>query len=447
MGATKQAVILAAGQGERLRALAPVKPLLPLLGMPLLERSIRTLQRCGITEVVVVTGYAHEAVEQWLEGWKQRAPADIRGVHLVHNPRWHDQENGASLLAAEPFIHDRFLLLMADHVYVPELIASLGDAQVPEAGVVLAVDHHIQRRDIDLDDVTRVALNGERITHIGKRIEPHQGFDTGAFLCTPEIFSRMRAVLEQGSSRISDVMQVLADEGLLRMHAVGGLYWQDVDTPATHSAAERGLLQWAAGKPTDGHIARWLNRPVSRWLTRKFIAAGMTPNQVSMVAFVISCLAAVLIALGDYWALALGGLLVQLASIVDGCDGELARVRLAPSEYGGWFDALLDRYADGFVLAALTWHLMQNHADQAYMWLGIAAIMGSFVASYSAHKADRSLPPSRWRMGRDTRSLIIMLGAVLNLPALTLWVIALIMNATVVHRIYRMRTLVNARGQ
>lgn len=439
MGETRQAVILAAGQGARLRTLAPVKPLMPLLGMPLLERSIRTLQRCGIDEIVIVTGYSHETIGQWFDEWARRESVATKGIRLVHNQRWHDQENGASLLAAAPYINGRFLLLMADHVYVPELIDSLSRSDVPDKGVVLAVDGRIRRDDIDLEDVTRVQLEGRRIRRIGKGLEPHQAFDTGAFLCTPAVFDRMRTVIGQGKSRISDVMQALADEGLLMTHHIDGHYWQDVDTPATHAAAERGLLQWAAGKSSDGHIARRLNRPISRWFTQRFIAAGMTPNQVSLVAFGISCVAALLIALGHYWALALGGLLVQLASIVDGSDGELARVRLAPSEYGGWFDALLDRYADGFVLAALTWYAMQWHASTAYMWLGIAALCGSFVASYSAHKADRSLPPSRWRMGRDTRSLIIMVGALLNLPAVTLAVIAVIMNVAVVHRIVRMR--------
>src|SRR5690554_2179010 len=117
MGETRQAVILAAGQGARLRALAPVKPLTPLLGMPLLERSVRTLQRCGIEEIVIVTGYAHDAIVEWLHNWQRSAPAETVGIRLVHNPRWHDQENGVSLLAAKPHVDEPFLLLMADHVY------------------------------------------------------------------------------------------------------------------------------------------------------------------------------------------------------------------------------------------------------------------------------------------------------------------------------------------
>lgn len=427
----RQAVVLAAGQGTRLRALAPVKPLHPVAGLPLLERAVRTLRQSGVDDVIVVTGHAHAEIEQWLK----ESGCDARPVY---NPAWAEAENGASLLAAKPYVNGPFLLLMADHVYVPELIQSLAQVE-PSAPAMLAVDGELQRRDIDLEDVTRVRLRSGRIAEIGKGLARYDGFDTGAFLCTPDVFACMEEQSAQGCTRLTDAMQSLADEGRLKAHRVDGLYWQDVDTPAMHAQAERALLAWAAGKSSDGFVARRLNRPLSRWLTRHFLEFNLTPNQVSLLAFGMGCVAAALMAVGPYWALALGGLMVQLASVVDGCDGELARLRLTPSEYGGWFDALLDRYADGFVLAAMTWHLMQQHAEPGWMWLGVAAVTGSFVASYSAHKADRALPPSRWRMGRDTRSVLIMIGAVLNQPALTLAAIALIMNATVVGRMLRLR--------
>jgi len=427
----RQAVVLAAGQGTRLRTLARVKPLHIVAGLPLLERSIRTLQQCGIDDITIVTGHAHAAIENWLQSSAYQA-------RLIHNPNWNTAENGASLLAAAPYIKGPFLLLMADHVYVPELIASLCSTS-SWAPAVLAVDGQRSRHDIDLGDVTRVRLMDGLITQIGKGLPEYDGFDTGAFLCQPEVFARLEACLARGHTRITDLMQELADEGRLQGHRVDGLYWQDVDTPEAHALAETALLAWAAGKSSDGLVARQLNRPVSRWFTRYFIAHNFTPNQVSLLAFGIACIATLCMAAGPYWLLAAGGLLVQLASVVDGCDGELARLRLAPSDYGGWFDALLDRYADGLVLTAMTWHLMQRWNQPAWMWLGIAAIAGSFVASYSAHKADRALPASRWRMGRDTRSLLLMLGALLNLPALTLALIAVIMNITVVHRMFRLR--------
>ena len=65
-------------------------------------------------------------------------------------------------------------------------------------------------------------------------------------------------------------------------------------------------------------------------------------------------------------ALALGGLLAQLASVVDGCDGEVARLKFHESAYGGWFGAVLDRYADAFLLLGLTWYVFSRRAAEPY---------------------------------------------------------------------------------
>lgn len=165
----------------------------------------------------------------------------------------------------------------------------------------------------------------------------------------------------------------------------------------------------------------------------------MQPNHISLIAFAIGIVAALLLAQPHYLTLLLGGLLVQLASVVDGCDGEVARLRFESSSYGGWLDALLDRYADLAVLGALTWHLMQTQQEMAWMWLGLAAIAGSFIASYSAHKADQLSGNLGWRLGRDTRSLIVMVGAILARPDLVLWVVAIVMNAVVLYRIISLR--------
>src|SRR5690625_405672 len=132
-----QAVILAAGRGERMRALARSKPLLPVLGMPLLERLVRTVHQCGIHDVVIVTGYEHHAIHSWAMGFREQHPIGPNVV-LAHNEHWQEGDNGLSLLAAQDYVSGPFLLLMADHVYDSELIHSLSQAALPSKGAVLA---------------------------------------------------------------------------------------------------------------------------------------------------------------------------------------------------------------------------------------------------------------------------------------------------------------------
>ena len=83
--------------------------------------------------------------------------------------------------------------------------------------------------------------------------------------------------------------------------------------------------------------------------------------------FALALVAAGLFAAGGWFWLAMGGLLAQTASVVDGCDGEVARLRLAESDFGGWFDAVLDRYADAFLLFGLTWHVVFPHRAKSHM--------------------------------------------------------------------------------
>ena len=111
-------VIVAAGMGLRLRDIAPLKPLAPLLGAPLISHVIDCALAGGATEFVVVTGYEGAKLEKFLYSL-----AAARGIRLscVRNPDWR-ASNGLSVAAAGPVVHERFLLLMSDHLFDPEIV-------------------------------------------------------------------------------------------------------------------------------------------------------------------------------------------------------------------------------------------------------------------------------------------------------------------------------------
>ena len=226
--------------------------------------------------------------------------------------------------------------------------------------------------------------------------------------------------------------RALAGEGRARTVDVTGMSWLDVDTPEALREAERRLMRDQGRKTRDGPVSRHLNRPVSRWLSRYLVRTAVTPNQISLASWMLSCIAAGLMALGGYPTLAAGGVLAQLASIIDGCDGEIARLKHSQSEFGGWFDAVL--------LFGLMWHEFAATGASLSVVLGFAAIVGSFLNSYTADKYDglmaqRLQGAAYFRLGRDVRVFVIFLGAVLNQPLFTLGVVALVMNLEVVRRI------------
>ena len=431
-------LIIAAGKGSRLQQRGDSKPLVPILGVPLIERVIRAAMEAGADEFYVVIGYQGEQVRLFLERLAERLA--IRITPLV-NDDW-DKDNGLSVLKAQDVLHEPFLLLMADHLFDPNLVRLLTTLNPGDGEVALVVDRNIHNPLVDMEDVTRVKMEDGKIHDIGKGLADFNGFDTGIFLCSPAIFRALEQSKEKdGNTTLSGAVHLLAAEGNAKAIPTDD-FWIDVDDPAAFQKAEQALLMRLRDKPNDGPVARYLNRPISVRISRYLVQRDVTPNQISLFSFLCSLLAAGLFALGGYVALLIGGVLAQFASIIDGCDGEVARMKYQSSDFGGWFDAVLDRYADAFLLFGLTWHLLAVEVNSWILFVGFMAIIGSFMLSYTADKYDnlmreriRAGGKTGLRMGRDVRVFLIFLGAVANMVLPVLVLIAVVMNVETLRRI------------
>ncbi len=431
-------LIIAAGKGSRLQPRGESKPLIPILGIPLIERVIRSALKAGADEFYVVTGYEGERVRDFLKRLAERLA--IRITPLA-NDDW-KKENGLSVLKARDVLQEPFLLLMADHLFDPELVRALTTHLLPEGEVALVVDSDIHNPLIDMDDVTRVRVESGNICDIGKGMSDFNGFDTGIFLCSSAIFEALeQSRKEDGDTTLSGAIRVLAEDG--RAKAISSnRFWIDVDDPAAFHRAEQALLDRLRDKSNDGPVARYLNRPVSVLVSRHLTKLDIKPNQISLFSFLCSLVAAGLFVMGGYFALLIGGVLAQFASIIDGCDGEVARLKYLSSDFGGWLDAVLDRYADAFLLFGLTWHLLAAEANGWVLFAGFMAIIGSFMLSYTADKHDslmreqiRAGGRAGLRMGRDVRVFLIFLGAATNMVLPVLVIIAVVMNLETLRRV------------
>ena len=443
-------LILAAGKGSRLWQRGNSKPLIRLLGIPLIERTIRSALEAGIDDFYVVSGYNGDQVRRFLEDLAPRCATTI--THVINND-WQDG-NGLSVLAAKERLVEPFVLLMADHLFDPSILHDLA-AQTPCDGeITLAVDFNTANPLVDLEDVTRVRNEDKRLVEIGKGLEKFDGFDTGIFLCTPAIFDGVeQSVAEHQDSSLSGGVRCLAVQGRVKVFDIGGRFWCDTDNPQDMDNAENALIEILRGKTSDGPVSRYLNRPISTRISRRLARVPITPNQISLISFLLCLVAAWLFAIGGYVNLALGGLIAQFASIIDGCDGEIARLKFLKSDFGGWFDAVLDRYADALLLFGLTWHahtagplhdvldaFIGVRSGDVVLVMGFLAIIGSFMNSYTADKYD-SLMKAKFskgkgiRIGRDVRILLILICTVCNLPFMALIVLAILMNVETVRRV------------
>jgi choline kinase len=243
MNAVNQCLILAAGNGSRIASLsgsAP-KPLVSLHGASLLEHIMLSAQAAGIGQFVIVVGYRADAIRNWLV---ERQLDDI-SVTVIENPDYH-KANGVSALAAREVLKNPFLLLMADHIFEPKTARALLRQSIAEDEVILGVDYNIDRI-FDLEDATKVKVQGKDIVAIGKHLVDYDALDTGMFLCGPALFKRLESAKTDGNCSLSDGMRQLAQERKLKAFDVGEGRWQDVDTPEafayTESIFERDFLE------------------------------------------------------------------------------------------------------------------------------------------------------------------------------------------------------------
>lgn len=125
------------------------------------------------------------------------------------------------------------------------------------------------------------------------------------------------------------------------------------------------------------HINRRLSRPIARFLARY---PSISPNRVSILSFLVALISGLAFYLRYPF---LGGILSQLTSILDGVGGDLAEITSRASPFGGFLDAMLDRYGDAIILTGMVCSLSGEQDSAVVIFIGLAALFGSLLVSYS----------------------------------------------------------------
>jgi choline kinase len=232
-------IIIAAGKGERLSPVFPIKPLLPVRGQALIDYAVKALLKAGIKEIVVVTGYEGEKIEAYLT--KQSYTRQVI-LNFVRNDEW-EKENGLSVYKARQYAADRFLLLMSDHIFDPEILINIQKEQLKDDELILAVDYRLKNHPfVDLEDVTRVQVKDGHILSIGKGITNYNAFDTGIFYCTPALFTALEESQQLSKNfSLSGGVGIMALKGKARVMDIGDKFWIDVDDENAWKKCEKYL--------------------------------------------------------------------------------------------------------------------------------------------------------------------------------------------------------------
>ena len=191
--------------------------------------------------------------------------------------------------------------------------------------------------------------------------------------------------------------------------AVADEQWQRVLNEQQRVLAERKLDSWLF-KPTDGIFAR-TNRRISIPISRRIIPFPITPNMVSLFTLGVSFAAGVCLALGGYWNMLTGAFLSWFSSVLDGCDGEVARLKLQESAFGCWLETICDNLYYLFILGGMTIGLVRSSGDRTYLiWGGLllfGAIMSFLMTGLQRHQMTNGQPEQylqEWHKKADKRS-------------------------------------------
>jgi len=147
-------------------------------------------------------------------------------------------------------------------------------------------------------------------------------------------------------------------------------YWSTVNYKKDADAATWGLLSMLQHRP-GGLVAKYINRPVSLRISRHLLDTPISPNMVTIIDFIIGAVGIYFIFRGGWLNAVIGTGLMQINSIIDGIDGELARMRLQTSEFGAYLDSVCDEILNAALMMAVGHYLATSRQWEPYLYIGI----------------------------------------------------------------------------
>jgi L-glutamine-phosphate cytidylyltransferase len=243
-----KAVILAAGQGTRIRSVHGERPkcLIEVDESTILDHQLEALSLAGINEVAIVVGYEKEQI---IAHVMHRNHANQQKIHFIENRSFALTNNIYSLwLALEWLSGDSFVCLNADVIFDPEILRSAIRANAPISMIV------------DLlwrDETMKVVVSGNRVLRMSKKIprEEFSGTYIGITVFSRAIqktfFAKMNSLISHGQLNqfFNVAVQELADEGVhVGFTSTDGLPWAEIDDPLDLNFAQQSVFPQLAAR-------------------------------------------------------------------------------------------------------------------------------------------------------------------------------------------------------
>ena len=403
----------------------------PLFGLTPVERTALAFARSGVARFLLA---GHPEAVSHFEKVLRQGPCRRLGVRSV--------DSLAAAVGDGPFF-----LARADCHFDRQLVARFVEETRDAVDSVVAVDFRGEA-EVRGPELPRVAVWSRepraRLQRVGCGLVGADGTWIGLSIATPGLARAVDVSSEPERAHLEALVTLLAREPVQSFSVAER--WQCVRRAEDVPRARREVLAGAV-RVGDGVIARHLNRPISLRITERLVSQPVKPWQVSLGSFGLTLGAGLAFAVGHATT---GGLLAQTASVLDGVDGELARVRYQDSAFGGLYDALLDRIGEAVVIGGMTLYAWLAGAGALAVALGFAALAGNslsmlvkekygtqFRRPFAAEREGRL----RWLLlGRDGRLFLTLVAGVTGQVELVLAYLAVGTHVQAGARIVRIRS-------
>lgn len=181
---------------------------------------------------------------------------------------------------------------------------------------------------------------------------------------------------------------------------------------------------------------------ILRVIISALIYLRIRPNHLTFLGFLMSIVVAYVFAMGRF---RLAGVLLIIAGLFDMVDGMVARQVKEETPFGAFFDSIMDRYSDLIMYLGLIIHYGQEDRMNYVVLVGIV-MMGSVLTSYARARAESIIPKCKVGfLERPERIVLLIIGSFYYMDPV-LWVIAVLSNWTVVHRILYTRAELKSKN-
>lgn len=219
-----QAIIVAAGEGSRLRPLTEdcPKALLEVGGKSLITRNVEILYEHGVKDIIVVVGYRQEKIKEHLAASQ---------ISWLSNPDYKSNNNMASLRIALPFIKDNFLYLHSDLIYTPQLLQQIVADKSPN--VLLVERKSCNEEDMKVKVEAGVLVESNKEIPIAESFGEWTGIAKFSSPFAEVLSSQIDILLKQGHQKAYDTLAFtqLARKGhAISIAQFADLPWIEIDT-------------------------------------------------------------------------------------------------------------------------------------------------------------------------------------------------------------------------